>query len=780
MPPLPRSRRPCEASSRVDARAAGARAVTRVARRLAALALCGGMLAAGAAAQSAGAPSGAPPVAGLAALPAPPQVDARLAELGRQLFFDNRLSGDWSRACTSCHLPARGWADGEALSRGYLGTQYYRNTPGLVNAVFRSRYGWDAALGEGASGADALAQVARGMVGAAHFMNADARLVEERLRQVPEYVQQWRAVSGTAAGPDAAGAYAAIGAFVATLVSAPAPLDRYLGGQHDALDANQKLGLALFVGKAGCVRCHGGPLASDGGLHRLGVPEHPDILANPLRSISMLRAYARAGVPEYMSVRTDLGRYAATRREEDRGRFATPSLRNLRDTAPYMHNGVFARLEDVVEFYDRGGGPGGELRPLGLTAREKRQLVAFLLSMSAEPVHVSVPEPPDFEVRNLSAAAPAQAQALAGHPAPAAVVVAVAAPGLPGAAGYPPLASLPPVEVPADNPSTDAKIALGRLLYFDGRLSGDGSTPCVSCHFPQLGWAEGGRLSRGYPGTKQWRNVPSVLNAAYYRRLAWDGSAPNLEAHAPGAAQNPVEGNGDAAMMEMRLRHVPEYVERFRAVFGTEWPRLADAWRAIAAFERTAVSVPARVPFDRYLAGDRSALSEQALRGRTLFEGRAGCIRCHNGALLSDQQFYATGVPDADALRSSALHQITRRFHRARSGTAESGDAALLHDPGRYYATRDPRDIGKFRVPGLRELKYTAPYMHNGAFSTLAEVIDFYDRGGGAAPGKTTLLQPLGLSPQDKQALVAFLLALGMDRPLLVEAPVLPPYAPLK
>ena len=767
-------------------------------KRLATLALCGGMAAAaGAAPQTAGAPVPPPAAPGLVALPAPPVVDAHLAELGRQLFFDNRLSGDWSRACASCHLPARGWADGEALSRGYLGTQYYRNAPGLVNAVFHRRLGWDGALSEGGPGAGALAEAARGMVGTAHFMNADARLVEERLRQVPEYVRRWRAISGEAAGPDAAGAFAAIGAFVATLVSAPAPLDRYLGGQRDALDANQKAGLALFVGKAGCVRCHDGALASDGGFHRLGVPEHPDVLANPLRSITMLRAYARAGVPDYMSARTDLGRYAVTRREEDRGRFATPSLRNLRDTAPYMHSGVFARLEDVVEFYDRGGGPGSELRPLGLDAREKRQLVAFLLSMSGDPVRVETPEPPDFEVRNIAAApqhraaaeppaaigSGAKAAVAAGSTMDAAATGATAAPAdaAPAdAAPYPPLASLPPVQAPADNPATPQKIALGRLLYFDGRLSGDGSTPCVSCHFPQLGWAEGGRLSRGYPGTKQWRNVPSVLNAAYARHLAWDGSAPNLEAHAPGAAQNPVEGNGDAAMMEMRLRHVPEYVERFRAVFGTEWPRLADAWRAIAAFERTAVSDAARVPFDRYLAGERSALSAQALRGRALFEGRAGCIRCHNGALATDQQFYATGVPEADAFRSSALHQITRRWHQARSGAPEAGEEALLRDPGRYYATRDPRDIGKFRVPGLRELKYTAPYMHNGAFATLAEVVDFYDRGGGSVPNKTPLLQPLGLSAEDKQALVAFLLALSMDRPLLVEAPALPAYAPLK
>jgi len=332
----------------------------------------------------------------LAPLPARPQVDAKMAELGRQLFFDNRLSGDWSRACASCHIPARGWAEGEALSRGYLGTQYFRNAPGLVNAVFRKRFTWD-----GRFVGAALPALAREMVGSAQFMNADARLVQERLRQVPEYLRQWRAITGDPAGPDAEGAFAAIGAFVATLVSAPAPLDRYLRGERNAIDAQQKAGLALFVGKAGCLRCHGGPLASDGQAHRLGVPEHPEVHANPLRSISMLRYYASLAVPQYMSVRTDLGRYAVSGREEDRGKFDTPSLRNLRDTAPYMHNGVFASLGEVIDFYDRGGGPGSGLQPLGLNAAEKRQLAAFLLSMSSEPVRVAEPEPPDFEVRNL-------------------------------------------------------------------------------------------------------------------------------------------------------------------------------------------------------------------------------------------------------------------------------------------------------------------------------------------------------------------------------------------
>ena len=345
---------------------------------------------------------------------------------------------------------------------------------------------------------------------------------------------------------------------------------------------------------------------------------------------------------------------------------------------------------------------------------------------------------------------------------------------------YPPLAMLPPVPVPQDNPQTAAKIELGRLLFWDGRLSGDGSSPCAGCHFPQLGWGEGGRISRGYPGTKHWRNALTLLNAAHYDKLLWDGAVSSLEAQAPAAAHSAVAGNGDAGMMEMRLRHVPGYVNRFRAVFGTEWPRLGTAWQAIAAFERTLVSDPKQVAFDRYLNGDFAALSAAALRGDALYHGKAGCIRCHNGALASNQQFYAIGVPQSDLFRSSPLHQVTLRWAQYKKGVTEPQYRKPARDLGRYYVTKQPDDMGKFRVPSLRELKYSAPYMHNGAFATLREVVDFYDRGGGESPNKTPLLQPLALTAAEKQDLIAFLQALSMDQALLVEAPRLPAYGVLQ
>jgi len=342
-----------------------------------------------------------------------------------------------------------------------------------------------------------------------------------------------------------------------------------------------------------------------------------------------------------------------------------------------------------------------------------------------------------------------------------------------------PLGPLPPAPIPHDNPMSAQKIELGKLLFFDARLSGDASTSCASCHVAQHGWAHREPLAPGYPGHRLWRNNPTVLNAAHFRRLMWDGTIDRLETQARAAMQAPVEGNGKAALVEMRLRLVPEYVDRFREVFGTDWPRLDDAWRAIAAFERTIVSDPRRVPFDRYAAGDADALLPAAQRGYALYTGKARCIACHGGPLASDQQYHALGVPRQSLYDSSPLVQIAVRWQNVQRDAPRALYRDAEEDLGRWYRTRDAADIGRFRTPSLRELRYTAPYMHNGVFATLAEVVDFFDRGGGDTPNKSPLLQPLGLSADEKSDLVAFLEALSMDEPLVVATPTLPPMMPL-
>ncbi len=359
------------------------------------------------------------------------------------------------------------------------------------------------------------------------------------------------------------------------------------------------------------------------------------------------------------------------------------------------------------------------------------------------------------------------------------VLIAACTAGAVAADAFPPLAPLPPVPVPVDNPMTLEKIALGKKLFWDYRLSGDNSMPCVSCHMPVLGWGDAGQISRGYPGTKHWRNSQTVLNSAYYNKLFWEGNVTSLEAQAPAAAEGAVAGNGDPAMMEMRLRHIPEYVAEFRQVFGSEWPRINDAWRAIAAYERTIVSDAAKVPFDRHANGDQKALSEAQLRGMTLFTGKAGCIQCHNGPLASDQRFYSLGLPDFPGFLDDPLYQATHRWEHYQKGVDEAVYRGADGDYGYFFVTKNPSDKGKFRTPSLRELKYTAPYMHNGVFMTLAEVVDFYDRGGGEGPNKTDKLKPLGLTDGEKADLIAFLEALSMDEPLLADDPKLPDYAPL-
>jgi cytochrome c peroxidase len=332
----------------------------------------------------------------LAPLPQGKPADESMAELGRYLFFDSRLSGDWNLSCASCHDPAKGWADGEPLSKAYPASEYFRNAPTLYNARYRARFMWDGRL----DGAD-LGTLVRDMVTEAHFMNADGRIVQERLKQVPEYVALWEKAFGKGTEPYGPRMFNAVGEFVKTIESRNVPFDRYLRGDHAAISEEAKAGLALFKDKAGCITCHNGPILSDGTSHKLGVPENPQVWADPLRAITMLRHYATSGMPNYMNARTDVGAYAISKDERDIGRFLTPSLRELKYTAPYMHNGMFKTLEDVMEFYSRGGGKGGELKPLGLTAAEKKALVAFLESLSGDPVTAAVPTLPELRPRTF-------------------------------------------------------------------------------------------------------------------------------------------------------------------------------------------------------------------------------------------------------------------------------------------------------------------------------------------------------------------------------------------
>ncbi len=343
----------------------------------------------------------------------------------------------------------------------------------------------------------------------------------------------------------------------------------------------------------------------------------------------------------------------------------------------------------------------------------------------------------------------------------------------------PPLAALGPPPVPDDNPMTPEKIELGKLLFFDTRLSGDASLGCATCHEPTQGWGFSSDISRGYPGTIHWRNSQTVINSAYYGKLFWVGSAKSLEAQAPSAAKGAVAGNGEADMMEARLAFIPEYRKRFSEVFGDTWPQLSNAWKAIAAFERTLVQTD--TPFDEFMRGNEDALTDAQKRGLALFTGKANCIECHNGALFSDEKYYNIGVPRAERWQEDGLAQITFRYEQFAKGVTEDLYRTIKDDAGLYYRTKQKDDFGKFRTPSLRYTLYTAPYMHNGAFFDLFEVVEFYNAGGGEnefAATKTSLIKPLNLTEAEIEDLVAFLESLSGDE-IEMATPKLPEYAPL-
>ena len=357
---------------------------------------------------------------------------------------------------------------------------------------------------------------------------------------------------------------------------------------------------------------------------------------------------------------------------------------------------------------------------------------------------------------------------------------------------FPALTALPPPPIPPDNkqkldPKTqfpvmdDPKVQLGKLLFFDGRLSGDNSVSCATCHAPDQGWGLNSAISRGYPGTSHWRNSHTIVNSAYMWKLFWDGSAKALEPQGK-SANTGLSGNGKTDMMEERLRQCPDYVQMFKDVFGTEIPLLEDAWRAIAAFER--VMVQPDTPFDLYMKGDKSALSESQIRGKQIFEGKAKCIQCHNGPMFSDQKYYNLGLPQEASFLEDPIKQITHRFQYFSKGAAEDIYRNGKNDLGLYFVSKRKGDIGKFRTQTLRYLTYTPPYMHNGTLDSLEDVVEFYNKGGGedltlknfGIANKTRRLdpkKPLNLTEQEKKDLVAFLESLSGDE-MLMPLPKLP------
>lgn len=677
--------------------------------------------------------------------------------LGKYLFFDRRLSASNALSCASCHQPDKAFTDGLPVSIGYPGTALFRNTPSLLNVSYVKAAYWDGRL----SGAD-LATVVRDHLTESFFMAADGRLLIERMKQVPEYVELFKVAYGVE--PDFGTILKALVAYVGSLNSPPAPFDLFEKGDEKALTADAVAGKKVFEGKAGCATCHPAPLFTDHTFHDLGLRTDPKLLDDDERHITFRRFFRGLGTPNYRNLTTDPGRFVIGFDEKDRGRFRTPMLREVGRTAPYMHDGRFAALGEVIDFYDRGGGDGQRagLRPLKLTADEKRQLVAFLTSLTSDPVKVVAPELPDYTVMPVGKDEPPLASDTPVH-------VPARKPR--------PITPLPPPPEPKDNPTTKEKVELGRLLFFDSRMSADGATSCNTCHPAHTGYTARTAISMGGTGTSHWRNSSTLYNVAHFEKFNWDGARGSIEEQNDGAWTGAVAGNVDADLAEERLAQVPEYRARFKAVFGEEYPTWANMLRAVAAYQRTLNSK--NVPFDAFLTGDDRAIGGAAKRGYKLFTGKANCVRCHDGPLLSDDRYHNLGVPASPDFLNSPNKQITFRFEQASNGVPRKLYESARDDFGLYYVTKRPGDIGKFRTASLRELKHTAPYMHNGVFKTLPEVIDFYDQGGGKNPNKSPLLKPLELTKDEKTDLLALLESLSGD-PLADKPPPLPPYGPYR
>ncbi len=296
-----------------------------------------------------------------------------------------------------------------------------------------------------------------------------------------------------------------------------------------------------------------------------------------------------------------------------------------------------------------------------------------------------------------------------------------------------------PIPVPPHNPLTKAKVRLGRQLFFDPILSADSTVSCATCHIPKNFFSDGKPVSQGLSGRSGTRNTPSLINVAYQKLFFWDGGSITLEHQVFGPLQSSAEMGLDLASVLSRLESAPAYREAFDDVFGVP-PSLRGLTQALGAYQRTLRSGGAR--YDSYKAGETKALSASEKRGLALFEGKAGCISCHHGFLFTNLAFENNGL----------------------YVTAE--------DSGRARITGLREDHGKFKVPSLRNVEQTAPYMHDGRLSTLSAVIEHYDQGGNDVFGKSTLIRPLKLNKHERTDLEAFLHSLtdtstfaGVERP---------------
>lgn len=287
-------------------------------------------------------------------------------------------------------------------------------------------------------------------------------------------------------------------------------------------------------------------------------------------------------------------------------------------------------------------------------------------------------------------------------------------------------AGFPMPEIPDDNALTENRVNLGRMLFFDKTLSKDSSISCGSCHFAANAFTDPKRFSLGVGDSVGTRNAMPLFNVAYHRSFFWDGGVPTLELQALAPIENHLEMNLSLLEAEARIKQNPTYKEAFKKAYNRD-PDLYGLVRAIASFERTLISGNSR--YDQYtFQNNKSALTEPEIRGMNIFFGeKAECFHCHTGFIFTDQTFQNNGI------------------------------YAEYADPGRARITSRNLDVGKFKVPSLRNLSFTGPYMHDGSMNTLEEVLQHYMSGGKNHPNQSPMIRPFTLSEQEQKDLIAFL-----------------------
>lgn len=304
------------------------------------------------------------------------------------------------------------------------------------------------------------------------------------------------------------------------------------------------------------------------------------------------------------------------------------------------------------------------------------------------------------------------------------------------------LGQLPESPLEKQKDSLQAMIELGKMLFFDTRLSGSGKISCATCHQPELNWTDKKEKSEGHEGAKTARNAPTIANSWFYKKLFWDGRARDLQDQAFAPIVSESEMHSEMPEVIMKLRQVKGYKEWFRKAFGSEGIDPDRMTEAIATFEKTVISRRSR--FDEFLAGNSKALSNSEVRGLHLFRTKARCINCHNGPLFTDNQFHRNNL---------------------------SFD---YRDEGLFKVTHLDEDLRKFKTPSLRDVALTGPWMHNGKITSLVSIISRYNSAKFAPGEASPLLKDLGLSTREEKDLKAFLEAISapavpFTRPVLPE-----------